>query len=73
MGDAETSSSDVKVKRKQLQAKMMFRLTSTDERCAERVLKVWKTMLSTTLKDKTKTFNTLEEYLKFRIVDTGAP
>jgi hypothetical protein len=73
MGDAETSSSDVKMKRKQLQAKMMLRLTSTDESCAERVLKVWKTMLSTTLKDKTKTFNTLEEYLKFRIVDTGAP
>jgi hypothetical protein len=73
MGDAETSSSEVKVKRKQLQANMMLRLTSTDERCAKRVLKVWKTMLSTTIKDKTKTFNTLEEYLEFRIVDTGAP
>jgi hypothetical protein len=59
--------------RKQIQAKMMLGLTSTDEACAERVMDVWKTMLSTTLKDKSKEFTTLEEYLDFRIIDTGAP
>lgn len=51
----------------------MLGLTSTDEACAERVMDVWKTMLSTTLKDKSKEFTTLEEYLDFRIIDTGAP
>jgi hypothetical protein len=63
----------VKEGRTQIQAKMMLGLTSTDKVCAERVMRVWKTMLSTTLKDKAKDFTTLEEYLDFRIVDTGAP
>lgn len=30
-------------------------------------------MLSTTLRDKLKDFTTLDEYLDFRIIDTGAP
>lgn len=51
----------------------MLGLTTTDKVCAERVMDVWKTMLSTTLKDKTKRFANLEEYLDFRIIDTGAP
>jgi hypothetical protein len=48
-------------------------LTSIDEACAERVLAVWKTMISTTLRDKDKRFCSLEEYVDFRKVDTGAP
>jgi hypothetical protein len=63
----------VKEGRKQIQAKMMLELASTDKVCAERVMDVWKAMLSTTLKDKAKDFATLEDYLDFRIVDTGAP
>jgi hypothetical protein len=59
--------------RKQLQAKMALQLLQTDKACAERVLAVWKTMLSTTLERKSDTFTSLEEYLDFRIVDTGAP
>lgn len=63
----------VKEGRKQIQAKMMLRLLSTDRVCAECVIDVWKAMLSTTLKDKSKEFTTLEGYLNFRIIDTGAP
>jgi hypothetical protein len=30
-------------------------------------------MLSTTLRDKAKDFSDLDEYIDFRIIDTGAP
>jgi hypothetical protein len=73
LGDQESRKAAVKEGRKQIQAKMMLGLTSTDKACAERVMEVWKTMLSTTLRDKSKDFATLEEYLDFRIIDTGAP
>jgi hypothetical protein len=59
--------------REQIQAKMILKLTSTDKECAERVLKIWKTMISTTLRDKDKKFRSIEEYVDFRIIDTGAP
>jgi hypothetical protein len=36
-------------------------------------MEAWKTMLSTTLRDKSKDFADLDEYLDFRIIDTGAP
>jgi hypothetical protein len=52
---------------------MVLELTTTDKKCAERVMDVWKTMISTTLRDKEKHFSSLEEYVDFRIVDTGAP
>ncbi|KAK4164713.1 isoprenoid synthase domain-containing protein [Cladorrhinum sp. PSN259] len=73
LGERESTRADMKSGRKQLQAKMMLQLLSTDKVCAERVLDVWKTMLSTTREDKFRDFSTLEEYLDFRIVDTGAP
>lgn len=73
LGGAEEATAHVKAGRKQLQAKMAVQLASMDSECAERVMRVWKTMLSTTLEDKSNNFNTLEEYLDFRIVDTGAP
>jgi hypothetical protein len=56
-----------------MQAKMILELTSIDKACSERILNVWKTMISTTLRDKEKEFQSLEEYVDFRIVDTGAP
>jgi hypothetical protein len=73
LGHQESRQAAVKEGRKQIQAKMMLALTSADKACAERVMDVWKTMLSTTLKDKSKDFGSLEEYLDFRIIDTGAP
>jgi hypothetical protein len=73
LGEQESRKAAVKEGRKQIQAKMMLGLTSTDRVCAERVLRVWKTMLSTTLKNKSKDFTTLEKYLDFRMIDTGGP
>ncbi|KAK3399185.1 isoprenoid synthase domain-containing protein [Sordaria brevicollis] len=73
LGDMETSQQNAKLGRKQIQAKMMLQLTQTDPVCAKRVMGVWQTMLETTKKDKSKSFADLEEYLEFRIIDTGAP
>jgi hypothetical protein len=44
-----------------------------DDSCTERVKRVWKEMITTTLQDKDKCFTTLEEYVNFRMIDTGAP
>jgi hypothetical protein len=52
---------------------MMLQLNETDKVCAARVMDAWKTMLSTTLRDKAKDFSDLDEYIDFRIIDTGAP
>lgn len=52
---------------------MMLQLNATDKVCAVRVMDTWKTMLSTTLRDKAKDFCDLENYLDFRIIDTGGP
>ncbi|KAI6777686.1 isoprenoid synthase domain-containing protein [Emericellopsis cladophorae] len=73
LGAAETNRKDVQSGQKQIQAKMMLQLSSTDPASAKRVMDVWKTMLSTTLRHKTNDFGSLDEYLDFRIVDTGAP
>jgi hypothetical protein len=59
--------------RKQMQSKMILQLMRTDKACAQRVMNTWTTMLLTTLKHKSDTFSSLEEYLDFRITDTGAP
>jgi hypothetical protein len=53
--------------------KIMNQLIQTDETCAKRIAKVWKEMIATTIKDKSVSFNSIEEYLEFRMVDTGAP
>jgi hypothetical protein len=57
----------------QIQAKMMMQLASTDKACTERVKRVWQEMITTTLCDKDKQFASLDKYVDFRIVDTGAP
>jgi hypothetical protein len=59
--------------KKQIEAKMMLKLASTDAACTERLMRVWKEMLSTTVRDQNKHFGSLEEYIDFRIIDTGAP
>jgi len=51
----------------------MTQLTSTDKVCTQRVKHVWTEMLTTTLRDKDREFASLEDYVDFRIVDTGAP
>jgi hypothetical protein len=51
----------------------MTQLTSMDKVCTERIKHVWKEMVSTTLQHKDKQFASLEEYVDFRIIDTGAP
>lgn len=59
---------------KQIQSKMLLELLSVDTHCAEVVIDAWKTMIDTTAKqDKTRTFSDLEEYVDYRIIDTGAP
>ncbi|KAL4938163.1 hypothetical protein BDV06DRAFT_215327 [Aspergillus oleicola] len=59
---------------KQIQSKMLLELLSIDAPCAEVVVNSWKEMISTTAKqDKTRVFNNLDEYVDYRIVDTGAP
>jgi hypothetical protein len=59
--------------KKQIEAKMVYHLTKTDKKCTERVMRVWKEMIATTVRDQDKNFRSLEEYVDFRIVDTGAP
>ena len=51
----------------------MGRLLQTDEICAKRIAKVWKEMIATTMRDKRVDFQSIEDYLEFRMVDTGAP
>lgn len=59
---------------KQIQSKMIMELLSIDPRCAEVVVDSWKTMIKTTAQlDKDRMFDNLEEYVNYRIVDTGAP
>ncbi|KAK3291208.1 isoprenoid synthase domain-containing protein [Chaetomium fimeti] len=71
LGELETARPTLKAGRKQIQAKIVSLLSETDKAGAARVMDVWKTMLSRTLRDKTKDFANLEEYIEFRSIDTG--
>lgn len=51
----------------------MIQLNSTDKVCAQRVKYAWATQIATALRDKKREFTSLEEYVEFRNVDTGAP
>ncbi|PIG79159.1 hypothetical protein AARAC_008537 [Aspergillus arachidicola] len=53
---------------------MMLELRSIDPTYAEVVPDSWKTMIATTAKhDKAKPFSNLDDYVNYRIIDTGAP
>lgn len=53
---------------------MLLELLSIDAPCAEVVIESWKTMVATTAKqDKTRPFENLQDYVDYRIIDTGAP
>lgn len=57
---------------KQIQSKMLLELLSINAPCAEIVIEAWKAMISTTTKqDKSRPFENLEDYVDYRIVDTG--
>jgi hypothetical protein len=56
----------------QIEAKILTRLTSADKACAKRFKDAWKKMIDTTLCNKDKRFESLDEYVEFRIVDAGA-
>lgn len=59
---------------KQVQSKMLLELFAIDPACAQVVLDSWKTMIDTTAtQDKTRAFEGWEEYVDYRIIDTGAP
>ncbi|KFA70092.1 Atr13 [Stachybotrys chlorohalonatus IBT 40285] len=69
-----TADQDAKARdgRKQIQAKMMYLLETTDKACAKHLQKVWSNMLVTTIQHKSRDFETLKEYIDFRIRDCGA-
>lgn len=59
---------------KQIQSKMLLELLAIDKLCAEVVITAWKEMVATTAsRDKSCIFDGIEEYVDYRIIDTGAP
>jgi hypothetical protein len=53
---------------------MLLELLSIDKPCAEVVIQSWKEMAATTVsRDKSSTFDNIEDYVEYRIIDTGAP
>ncbi|KAK5084535.1 hypothetical protein LTR05_005613 [Lithohypha guttulata] len=59
---------------KKMQAKMVQGLTAIDPACAQVCIEAWKEMVNTTSRrDKDKPFTSMDEYLEYRIIDTGAP
>jgi hypothetical protein len=60
---------------KQMQAKIILGLFDIDQACGQRIVEKWKLGMSVTrlMKRERKTFKSLEEYLPYRSLDTGAP
>ncbi|OBS27869.1 hypothetical protein FPOA_01811 [Fusarium poae] len=56
-----------------LYERCISRLLQTDEVCAKRIAKAWKDAIDTTIRDKRIDFQSVEDYLEFRMIDTGAP
>lgn len=53
---------------------MLLELLAIDKPCAEVFIQSWKEMVATTAsRDKSSLFATLDEYVDYRIIDTGAP
>jgi hypothetical protein len=70
---SEWTTHDPTLGRTHIQAKMMAQLTATDPKCMQRIKQAWQTFLSTTVRNGDKIFDSLEEYVDFRVVDCGAP
>ena len=59
---------------KQIQSKMMLEMLSVDPECANAAIDAWSVMVDTTSKrGKTIQFTNMDDYIDYRIVDTGAP
>lgn len=57
-----------------MQEKMVKELMRLDPKCASVCVQAWKEMVDTTSKrDKSVMFRSINEYLEYRMVDTGAP
>jgi hypothetical protein len=53
---------------------MLLELLAMDKPCAEVFIQSWKEMVATTAsRDKSCLFTTLNDYVDYRIIDTGAP
>lgn len=53
---------------------MLLELLAVDKPCAEVFIDSWKEMVATTAsRDKSCLFATLDDYVDYRIIDTGAP
>ena len=53
---------------------MLLELLSIDKPCADVVIGAWKEMVATTAHhEKTSLFENIEDYVDYRIIDTGAP
>jgi ophiobolin F synthase len=50
----------------------MIQLEKTDPICFERIKSTWKEWANITQSNKDKQYDSLEEYLEFRIIDVGA-
>lgn len=57
-----------------MQEKMVNELMRIDPACAAVCVQAWKEMVDTTSKrDKDKMFTSMDDYLEYRMIDTGAP
>lgn len=58
----------------QMQSKIILDLFKLDEPCGQRILDMWKLGMTTTREmESRRRFQSFEEYLPFRSLDTGAP
>ncbi|OQE94690.1 hypothetical protein PENNAL_c0003G09066 [Penicillium nalgiovense] len=74
LSDTEYRTIRPKTGTKQILSKMLLELLSIDKPCAEVVIQSWKEMVATTAsRDNCNIFDNIEDYVEYRIIDTGAP
>lgn len=71
-GEVSAGSKD-HVRRRQLQAKMVMELMEVDKEQAKKCLRLWKEMSEVFVQIRDMDFTTMDDYLKFRVVDAGCP
>lgn len=57
--------------RSQLQAKLMLQLMAIDRERAITLMKSWEALVETCGRQRASHFNTLEEYIPYRLMDVG--
>ncbi|CAG8178600.1 unnamed protein product, partial [Penicillium nalgiovense] len=74
VSDTEYRTIRSKTGTEQIQSKMLLELLSIDKVCADVVIQSWKEMVATTTsRDKSTIFDNIEDYVEYRIIDSGAP